>query len=326
MDMRFTAMFAVGMAILLMTLGGCTNSDSSEITLQTESEAVAVTAVPDETVSVEGNQEETQTEEAQPEETQPHRILPKLREPVDTDFVPVSDYLPDCVTELKYATEDNFTGQVIYSFQDVYLRYGTVKKLMAAGEELAEMGYYLKIWDGFRPISAQFALWEVCPDSTYVANPNKGFSNHSRGYAVDVTLVDGQGQELEMPTGFDDFSPMADRNYSECSQTAGENARLLETVMQKHGFKGYFGEWWHFNDTDAYDVERVFDPSVMAERYPECQEFITLRKAPQLEAEEILKIYPGESFLLLGYAEEFSLVDYDGFRGYVLTQYTKTQP
>ena len=315
MERKYAVLFALGMVMLMMTFGGCTTSESPAVETSSETQAAVAMTVPAETLPA----------ETVPEEIRAQRVLPLLQEPLDTDFVPISDYLPDSVTELKYATADNFTGQVIYSFQDAYLRYGTVKKLMAAAEEFAQMGYYLKIWDGFRPISAQFVLWEVYPDSTYVANPNKGFSNHSRGNAVDVTLVDEQGQELPMPTAFDDFSPLADRNYSECDPEARENALLLETVMQKHGFKGYFGEWWHFNDTDGYDVERVFDPAVMAVRYPRCEEFITLRMTPRQDGEEILKIMAGERFILLGYAEEFSLVDYDGFRGYVLTEYTKTE-
>lgn len=180
----------------------------------------------------------------------------------DDAFARVLDYIPTARQELFYATENNFTGQQIYEFVEVYLRYGTVKKLMLVAEELEAQGLYLKIWDGFRPVSAQFKLWEICPDSTYVANPNKGYSNHSRGNAVDLTLVDENGNELEMPTAFDDFSGRANRDYSECSEAAAANAKLLEDTMQKHGFKGYYGEWWHFNDTDAYPVEKVFQPNV----------------------------------------------------------------
>lgn len=179
----------------------------------------------------------------------------------DTDFVSVRDYIPDIVVELKYAAEDNFTGQVIYDFQEAYLRYGTVKKLMAVQEELREQKLSLKIWDGFRPPAAQFKLWEICPDPIYVANPNKGFSSHSRGNTVDVTLVDENGQEIEMPTGFDDFSQLADRDYSDCSFDVMLNALLLEQTMERHGFTGYNGEWWHFTDTDAYPVEEEFTPS-----------------------------------------------------------------
>ncbi len=180
--------------------------------------------------------------------------------PRDEDMARVADYIPDILTELKYSTDHNFTGQVIYDFQDVYLRYGTVKKLRDAQAAFAELGLRLKIWDGFRPVSAQFALWEACPDDNFVANPNLGYSNHTRGNAVDVTLVDETGRELEMPTEFDNFSAKADRDYSDCTDTQRENAMLLQEVMEKNGFSGYFGEWWHFNDTDRYEPEKIFDP------------------------------------------------------------------
>lgn len=183
-------------------------------------------------------------------------------EPAEDAFVRVTKYIPEIRQELPYATEDNFTGQVIYDFPDAYLRWGTVKKLRAVSEELGQMGLGLKIWDGFRPVSAQFRLWQVCPNPTYVANPEKGFSSHSRGNTVDLTLVDETGQELEMPTAFDDFTAKADRDYSDCSETAAENARLLERTMEKHGFSGYFGEWWHFTDTQDYPVDKVFEPPV----------------------------------------------------------------
>lgn len=183
-------------------------------------------------------------------------------EPAEEAFVRVTKYIPEIRQELPYATEDNFTGQVIYDFPDAYLRWGTVKKLRAVSEELGQMGLGLKIWDGFRPVSAQFRLWQVCPNPTYVANPEKGFSSHSRGNTVDLTLVDEAGRELEMPTAFDDFTAKADRDYSDCSETAAENARLLERMMEKHGFSGYFGEWWHFTDTQDYPVDKVFEPPV----------------------------------------------------------------
>lgn len=247
---------------------------------------------------------------------QPDLLVP-LVNPKDTDFVRVKDYIPDIITELKYSTEDNFTGRIIYEFEDVFLRYGTVMKLKAAGEELARQGLYLKIWDGFRPVSAQFKLWEICPDDTYVANPNVGYSNHSRGFAVDVTLVDSNGNELLMPTGFDDFSTRADRDYSECDPQSAENAKLLEMVMEKHGFKGYWGEWWHFNDTQKYDVEDSFDPGLISRKYPTYDlELLEMFWDP---ATVILKIPAGEGVTFLGYREEYSLVEYWGYRGYVPT-------
>ena len=202
---------------------------------------------------------ETTLPETIPTEPETVSTLPPEPES-DEVFVRVLDYIPTASQQLMYATESNFTGQVIYDFTEAYLRWGTVKKLQLVCEDLAQMDLYLKIWDGFRPVSAQFTLWEVCPDPTYVANPNKGYSSHSRGNTIDLTLVDANGQELEMPTGFDDFSPKADRNYSDCTATAANNAQLLEILMEKHGFTGYFGEWWHFSDVTSYPVETVFEP------------------------------------------------------------------
>lgn len=289
--------------MLTLLLAGCETNYQENIMEETKTTIASETSAPTEkTVS-------TETEEPE--------LFSVLINPKNEDFVRVKDYIPNAVTELKYATADNFTGQVIYEFEDVFLRYGTVMKLKAVSEELAGQGLYLKIWDGFRPVSAQFKLWEVCPDPTYVSDPNKGFSNHSRGFAVDVTLVDENGKELEMPTGFDDFSDLADRDYSDCSVAAAEKARLLETVMEKHGFSGYWGEWWHFNDTDKYDVETCFDPGVIARRC--VTKDVSLLETFWEPDSVILKIPAGEGVTLLGYIEEYALVEYWGYRGYVPT-------
>lgn len=242
-------------------------------------------------------------------------LLSVLVNPRNEDFVRIRDYIPEAFVELKYAAVDNFTGQIIYEFEDVFLRYGTVMKLKAVAEELAGQGMGIKIWDGFRPVSAQFRLWEICPDDTYVANPNKGYSNHSRGFAVDLTLVDSRGEEVIMPTAFDDFSAKADRDYSDCTEEARENARLLETVMEKHGFQGYWGEWWHFNDTQKYEVETCFDPAVICSRETAAE--AVLLDSFWDESTEILKIPAGEQITLLGYDEGFVLAEYWGFRGYI---------
>ena len=186
-------------------------------------------------------------------------VLERL--PNDDEIVRIADYIPDIHVELRYATSDNFTGEVIYDFSDAYLRYGTIKKLAEGQRELADNGLSLKIWDAFRPTSAQFRLWEICPDPKFVSNPHNGFSSHSRGNTVDVTLVTTDGADIVMPTGFDDFSDMADRDYSDCPDEAAENARMLEDIMSEHGFKPYSGEWWHFSDNDVYDVAESFIPS-----------------------------------------------------------------
>ena len=146
--------------------------------------------------------------EAEPDEgSEPAEVTESI--PAPEDFVRVADWIPDIYTDLRYATDNNFTGQAIYDFSGAYLRYGTVQKLAAVQETVAESGCSLLIWDAFRPASAQFRLWEICPDPAYVANPEKGFSSHSRGNTVDVTLVTADGQPVDMPTDFDDFTALA---------------------------------------------------------------------------------------------------------------------
>lgn len=199
-----------------------------------------------------------QIEAALPEEPAPMET--PLPEPADADFVRVRDYIPDLFVELRYATENNFTEKVIYEFEDAYLRYGTVKKLMEVQGELRREGLCLKIWDAFRPVAAQYRLWEVYPVDAYVANPNLHYSSHNRGNTVDITMVNADGSLIEMPTDFDDFSPQADRDYSDCGDAARENARHLENTMSEHGFLPYYTEWWHYSDVDEYPVEKDFLP------------------------------------------------------------------
>lgn len=151
--------------------------------------------------------------------------------------------------DLKYATPDNFTGEVLYQLEVCLLLKPTAEKLVAANAEFAEEGYRLKIWDAYRPKSAQHVMWEHSPDGVYVADPAVG-SNHNRGASVDVTLVDQNGREVEMPTGFDDFTEEASRNYPDMPEEARKNMEYLTEVMVRNGFSVIQSEWWHFNDAD----------------------------------------------------------------------------
>lgn len=151
--------------------------------------------------------------------------------------------------DLKYATSDNFTGETLYQLEVCLLLKPTAEKLVAANAEFAEEGYRLKIWDAYRPKSAQQIMWEHSPDGVYVADPAVG-SNHNRGASVDVTLVDQNGRELEMPTGFDEFTEKASRNYPGMTEEARRNMEYLTKVMVRNGFSVIQSEWWHFNDAD----------------------------------------------------------------------------
>lgn len=175
---------------------------------------------------------------------------------LSTEMVDLQQYIPGVMVELKYSSNDNVFGQSVYSIHKAYLRRGTAEKLKGVQEELEARNLGLKVWDAYRPPAAQFRLWEIMPDRRFVVNPYEGFSYHSRGVAVDLTLVDQEGQELLMPSGFDDFSSRADRDYSDVSTQQRDNALLLEEIMLKHGFMSIHYEWWHFADKkrDSFTV------------------------------------------------------------------------
>lgn len=250
-----TAVIVILLAVLVLLVYIAAGLGKTEPTDPSETTETITQTDPSTTQSTTAS--EPTTEPLPLETTAPTETLP---EPKDEDFVRIRDYIPDLVVDLKYATEDNFTGVVIYDFTEPWLRYGTVKKLMAVQETLKKQGLGLKLWDGFRPTSAQEKLWNICPDPTYVSKPGTGSQSHCRGIAVDVTLVDSGGSELVMPTDFDDFSDLADRDYADCSAEAARNASVLEEVMEQNGFKPYFGEWWHYSDTVSYDIANDFEP------------------------------------------------------------------
>jgi len=117
-------------------------------------------------------------------------------------------------------------------------------KAALAGQKLG-----LKLWDCYRPLSVQRKFWALVPDARYVANPAKG-SRHNRGAAVDLTLVDATGRELDMGTAFDDFSERAHRDARDVSEAARGHRATLEAAMAAEGFLGMPTEWWHFDYGD----------------------------------------------------------------------------
>lgn len=239
----------------------------------------------------------------------------------DSDIVRVRDYIPDILVDLRYATSDNFTQKTVYEFTDLYLRYGTVVKLMQAQQELRTQGVRLKVWDGFRPVSAQNDLWAAYPNPVYVENPETGYSHHSYGGSIDVTLVDVQGYELTMPSKFDDFTSKADRDFSDCTELASQNATLLQTVMEKYGFVADEKEWWHFTDENEFPLDDCFDPAVISQWYAVCNEYINIRSAADVNAESIGKVPANARFTLLGWSGRFAFIEFQGLRGYVNADY-----
>jgi len=160
-----------------------------------------------------------------------------------TDFVNLAEYIPELIIDLPYASTNNFTHTKLYDSNTAFLRRGTADKLKKVVAELHKAGYRLKIWDAYRPPAVQFKMWNIVPQAAFVANPWRGYSDHARGSALDLTI-----ENLEMPTEFDDFSSKAHRINQ------NKNAKYLESVMVKHGFVPLASEWWHYTDSDKYEI------------------------------------------------------------------------
>ncbi len=165
-------------------------------------------------------------------------------------LVDVRALAPQVGVEMRYAGSDNFTGRQIYACSRCFLRPETAAKVARAQQELARQGLSLQRWDCYRPLSAQRLLWALVPDPRFVADPRKG-SRHNRGTAVDVTLTRATGEELEMPTKFDDFSTRAAHGERNLPPGVRENRRILREAMERAGLRPLATEWWHYDDADA---------------------------------------------------------------------------
>jgi len=169
-----------------------------------------------------------------------------------------SEKVPGLVLEIRYATEQNITGKKIYADKRAWLREETIRKLAQVARELEEKGYRLVLWDGWRPASAQKALWAAKPDGRFLTPPNR-ISRHTRGTSVDVSLADRNGKTLEMPSDHDEFTDRADEDFSDVPKEVAQRARLLRKAMFRAGFSGVPDEWWHYDlrDWASYDPIEV---------------------------------------------------------------------
>ena len=156
--------------------------------------------------------------------------------------------IPAIVLDLRYASANNFVNQAVYpeGTTITFLRAPAANALLHVQEELQTKGLGLKIFDAYRPYLVTVKFWELIKDERYVANPTKG-SGHNRGLAVDVTIIDlNRGVELDMGTGFDNFTDSAHHSFTQLPTTVLQNRKLLKDVMLKHGFNSLETEWWHY--------------------------------------------------------------------------------
>ena len=164
----------------------------------------------------------------------------------DSTFVNLKQYSQDFEYDMKYATEDNFLKAKVYDCAECFLRLKTVNALIDANKKFLEKGYKIKIFDCYRPLDIQKKMWKIVSNPKYVADPAKG-SIHNRGGAIDITLIDSLGKELDMGTPFDFFGIEASHNYLNVSDNVKQNRILLKTIMTSSGFNSFDSEWWHYN-------------------------------------------------------------------------------
>ncbi len=184
--------------------------------------------------------------------------LRTVEEDPSKELVDLEEEISGIRLDVRYATEDNFMEEQLYPVAKAVLRKPAAEFLSEAQEDLKERGLELEVFDGYRPYEVTERMWEPYQDPDFVADPAEG-SRHNRGCAVDVTLVDSAtGEELLMPTDYDDFTEKAAHDYGDLPEEVKDNRDLLREVMEGHGFAALETEWWHY-DCQGWERFEVMD-------------------------------------------------------------------
>jgi zinc D-Ala-D-Ala dipeptidase len=164
------------------------------------------------------------------------------------EIINLKDIIPGINLDIRYATANNLMHRPMYHTAAAFLRLPAAQALLAVQQELQPMGYALKIYDGYRPYRVTVAFYEAYHDTNFVASPFTG-SRHNRGCAIDLTLINLKtGKELVMPTEYDAMTKQASATWTQgLSAEALKDRKLLQDVMQQHGFLILLTEWWHFD-------------------------------------------------------------------------------
>lgn len=179
------------------------------------------------------------------------------------DLVEITPPAFDVDIDLAYATAANFTGAPVYRRPSCYLRRDAAEALKQAENLAAQIGFRLLIFDALRPSEAQWVLWNHTPDPDFLADPRRG-SPHSRGVAVDLTLIDGDGGALDMGTEFDAFTPLSHHGATAISAEAQNNRHILLGLMTSAGWDFYRNEWWHYQLFDPRSFPLLSDADLPA--------------------------------------------------------------
>lgn len=172
--------------------------------------------------------------------------LRTVAEDLSKELVDLEREIPGVRLDIRYATTDNFMRERLYPVAKAYLRAPAAVALAGAQKEFKALGLELKVFDGYRPYEVTEKIWEPYRNPDFVADPAEG-SRHNRGCAVDLTLVDEIGEDLSMPTGYDDFTKKTSHNYQNLPEVEIRNRDLLRAAMESHGFQALPTEWWHYD-------------------------------------------------------------------------------
>ena len=160
--------------------------------------------------------------------------------------------------DIRYATANNFTKQIIYDCPRCFLNKVAAEKFRNAIADLVSLGYGVKLFDCYRPHPAQQRLWDIVPNPMYVADPAEG-SMHNRGLAIDMTLTDSQGRAHDMGTSYDFFGKEAYHDFVDLDSSILARRKLLKSTMARHGFGHIRTEWWHYSDTTQFTEIAQFE-------------------------------------------------------------------
>lgn len=166
----------------------------------------------------------------------------------------------DILLDIAYASSNNFTGKPVYKKPSCFLHGDAAKALLKAMNLVSALGYKIKIFDGFRPLEAQQALWDHTPEPEFISPPETGRTPHCRGIAVDLTLVSvDNNQELDMGTDFDEFTALSHHGNTDISVDAQKNRHILMGVMTYAGWDFNPNEWWHYQLPDLEKYPKLSD-------------------------------------------------------------------
>jgi D-alanyl-D-alanine dipeptidase len=163
------------------------------------------------------------------------------------ELVDLSELSTEFNYEIRYATPNNFIGETLYDCAKCLLRPEVAKALILANQYFCERGYYIKIYDCYRPLDVQKKMWAKVPRATYVGNPYGNGSVHNKAAAVDITLVSLEGCYVEMGSDYDYFGSAAHIDNYNFPEEVLSHRKLLIEGMRKHGFSTVRTEWWHYS-------------------------------------------------------------------------------